>query len=81
MTDRVSMFYDDGSKTDFNDVHDAVVHAHVQGTAGITEVKGEDGKRVLTRKQLEDRVAQVREQAPADAGEAVVVARKIGKEK
>lgn len=80
MSDRVSIHYDDGTKTDFNNVDDAVVHAHVQGSAGVTSVKDEDGGSVLTRKQLEDQVARVREHAPIDAGEALKAARKVRKD-
>src|SRR5688500_12124439 len=77
MSSRVTIQYDDDTKIDFEDLVDAVAHAHVQGVAGVTAVVDEDsGDRVMTRKQLQDVVDKVREQAPTDAGEAVKVARK-----
>lgn len=76
---RVSIHFDDESKVDFNDVADAVFHAAQQGTAGVTGVKDEDGRSVLTRKQLEVKVAQVQEHAN-DPAERVKAARRISKE-
>lgn len=35
----VSLYYDDGSKTDFNDVADALFHLKTQGLAGVVELR------------------------------------------
>jgi len=76
---RVSIVFDDETKVDFNDLADAVFHAAQQGIAGVTGVKDEDGKSVLTRKQLEGKVAQVQEHGN-DPEERVQAARSVSKE-
>lgn len=76
---RVSLHFDDESKIDFNDLGDAIFHATQQGVAGVSGVKDEDGRSVLTRKQLEGKVAQVQEHGnnPDDRAKA---ARSVAKE-
>ena len=76
---RVSIHYDDGTKTDFDDLGDAIFHAHVQGVAGVAEVSDDDGGRVLTRKQLEDKVAAVRD-APGGLEDQAKAAAQAAKE-
>lgn len=63
---RVTMYFDDESKVDFNDAGDAVYHATRQGTSGVTAVKDEDGKNVYTRKQLDALVRRAAEEGVTD---------------
>jgi hypothetical protein len=61
MSERVSLIYDDGSKTDFDSVDDLYFHVDRQGLAGVVEVVAtdEDGlptdEVVATRDDLSDR--------------------------
>jgi hypothetical protein len=76
---RVSIHFDDETKIDFNDLSDAIFHATQQGVAGISGVEDEDGKSVVTRKQLEGMVAQVQEQGN-EPEDRVKAARSLAKE-
>lgn len=61
MSERVSLVYDDGSKTDFNTLDDLYFHVDRQGLAGVVEVLANDeddattDEVVLTRDDLSDR--------------------------
>ena len=61
MSERVSLIYDDGSKTDFNSLDDLYFHVDTQGVAGVVEVveNDEDGVPtddvIATREDLSDR--------------------------
>lgn len=59
---RVTMYFDDESKIDFNDAGDALFHAVRQGASGVTAVKDEDGKSVLSRKQLDTLVRRANDE-------------------
>lgn len=76
---RVTMVFDNESKVEFNELGDALFHAAQQGTAGVTGIQDEDGKSVMTRKQLDAKVAQVQEHANDPDGR-VKAARKLAKE-
>lgn len=96
---RVSIHYDDDTKTDFDDVADALFHVAQQGVAGVVEVREQDsdpepcktcggtgvadrkvGSRVLTRKQLQDRVARVQEDSDGTVDGNLKAARRAAKE-
>lgn len=68
MSERVSLVYDDGSKTDFDSVDDLYFHVDRQGLAGVVEVVAtdEDGlptdEVVITREQLSDRSQEEKDQ-------------------
>ena len=61
MSERVSLIYDDGSKTDFNSLDDLLFHVDTQGLAGVVEAVSNDeddsptDEVVLTRDELNDR--------------------------
>lgn len=67
MSERVSLLYDDDTKTDFNDVGDLLYHVSKQGLAGVVEAVDEESQdQVYDREELKDLVAQVREQGLED---------------
>lgn len=63
---RVTMHYEDESKIDFASVGDAVFHAVRQSANGVTGLKDEDDKSVLTRKQLDALVRRAAEDGLSD---------------
>jgi len=71
MSERVSLIYDDGSKTDFNSLDDLYFHVDTQGLAGVVEVVGndEDGaptdEVVATREDLNDRSQEEKDELAA----------------
>lgn len=68
MSERVSLIYDDGSKTDFNTLDDLLFHVDTQGLAGVVEaVENDDNDEltdevVLTRDELNDRTDEEKTQ-------------------
>ena len=52
--ERVFLRYDDGSKVEFNDFHDALHHVKVLGSVGVTELCREaDGAQLYSRPDLD----------------------------
>jgi nucleoside-diphosphate-sugar epimerase len=73
---RVCLNYDDGTKTDFNDVADALYHVAQQGAAGVVNITNEkDGTVVVQRRSLDPKVREIVE---SDA--PLSTARKLAKE-
>lgn len=67
MSDRVSLLYDDDTKTDFNDVGDLLYHVDKQGLAGVVEaVEEESGDQLYDRDELKETVDSAREQGLVD---------------
>jgi hypothetical protein len=67
MSERVSLLYDDDTKTDFNDAGDLLYHVSKQGLAGVVEaVEEESGDTLYDRDELKGLVDQVREQGLED---------------
>lgn len=53
--ERVFLRYDDGSKVEFNDFHDAFHHVKVLGSVGVTELCREaDGAQLYSRPELDN---------------------------
>jgi hypothetical protein len=79
---RVSIHYDDDTKTDFNNLGDALFHATQQGTAGIVNVRDPDRQVTWTRKQLDARVGSVQDESAVDASpeNRAKVARRLAKD-
>lgn len=99
MSNPVSIHYDDDTKTDFNDVADALFHAAQQGIAGVVEIREQDsdpepckhcggtgvtdrkaGARLMTRKQLQNRVARIQEDSDGTVEGNLKAARSAAKE-
>lgn len=76
---RVVLNYDDGTKTDFTDLADALYHVARQGAAGVTNLTGEaDGKVILPRRSLDARVKTITDEPDPD--NRLALARDIAKE-
>jgi hypothetical protein len=62
---RVSLFYDDGSKIDFNSEGDAVAHVLRQGSAGVVALHEEATPEENLKAQLEAQLKALKDGEPA----------------